>query len=457
MLEDNVRDILMAARDSAADRGITATLALHREQSHLMRIGNNSVSLNTSEALARLDVEATNGRRQGTHTLLGQIDSLATVQGALDLAVAKSLVAKEKDYQPLPNVVETAIDEHMQFDNSLAQLDPTVKADAYRQIIGEVGDSYNFSGSWSSGVTEQYLVTTANRNEAWHLGTDQLFSVVLKHPERKWEISHYQTGWRASDFAVDETIAYFRSLLPLFEQTDGFQVEPGDYTVIFGPEAISGIVAMATYTGLIGRGWEEKMGWTAHNQPGEAILGSNITLVDDPANDDTYRFGFDLGGRQRRCFPLVENGKLVQLMYDSSTAAKYGKAPTGHDGASPSVVVKTGDGPADPLAAVKGMGRVLYIPALHYMNLPNRSKGIFTGSSRFGAVLVEDGRMVSPIFSSRVTDTFQNVLGNVKVIAANAVSINESSTYGRRSPVATSVPAYMVVAGVKITDCAESF
>ena len=32
-----------------------------------MRIGNNSVSLNTSEALTRLDIEVINGRRTGIH------------------------------------------------------------------------------------------------------------------------------------------------------------------------------------------------------------------------------------------------------------------------------------------------------------------------------------------------------------------------------------------------------
>jgi predicted Zn-dependent protease len=91
------------------------------------------------------------------------------------------------------------------------------------------------------------------------------------------------------------------------------------------------------------------------------------------------------------------------------------------------------------------------------MNIPSRSKGIFTGSSRFNAVLVEDGKIVSPIFSSRVTDSFQNVLGNVKVISSVSESVNGSNTYGRRTPVAMNVPSYIVSEGVKITDSADSF
>jgi predicted Zn-dependent protease len=119
--------------------------------------------------------------------------------------------------------------------------------------------------------------------------------------------------------------------------------------------------------------------------------------------------------------------------------------------------MQPGSGPADFLEAVEGIDRVLYIPAIHYMNIPNMSKGIFTGSSRFSAVLVEKGKIVSPIFSSRITDQFDNIFGNVLEISSKTTSVNTSNTYGRRNPSAVSVPTWMLVDDVKITDCADSF
>jgi predicted Zn-dependent protease len=457
MLDERTRGILMAARDEAASRGITATFALHREKSHLMRIGNNSVSLSTTEDLSRLDISVIDGRKQGTHTHLGRIQSGSTVRDALEICVTKAAMAMEKDYQPPADVVEETVDESPQFDPALEELDPAVKADAYDRIISGTGPDYNFSGSWSSGSTELYLVSTSNGNEAWTRGTDFRFTVVLKHPEKKWELTHVQTGWKASDFDADRTTGYFRELLPVFEDNEGFEVEPGEYTVLFGPEAIAELLSMAMWTGLYGRGWEEKMAWTSGSAMGDRILGENITLVDDPSNDRTFRVGFDQSGQRRKLFRIVENGKLRGLMYDSNTAAKYGRKPTGHNTGSVSCVMATGDGPGSPLEAARGMGRVLYIPALHYMNIPNRSKGIFTGSSRFSAVLVEDGVVVRPIFSSRITDSFGNVLGRVRVISPESESVNLSNTYGRREPFAMDVPTYMIAEGVKITDCAESF
>jgi len=213
----------------------------------------------------------------------------------------------------------------------------------------------------------------------------------------------------------------------------------------------------ATWSGLSGRSWKEKMGWTAGQQLGDRILGDNITIVDDPEHPDTFKMAFDITGKRRGRFPLVEEGRLSQLMYDASTAAKYSRPATGHSTGSVSLTVSPGDGPPDPLAAVADLGRMLYIPDLHYMHLPNRSQGIFTGSSRFNAVLVEHGWIACPIFSTHVTDSFRNFLEHATVISSETRSVNTSNTYGRRQPTAMSVPTYMLVEGVKVTDCADSY
>lgn len=457
MKKSKAHEFICAVRTRAAARGITASFILHLEKSHLMRIGNNSVSLNTSEILTRLDIEVINGRRTGIHTQMGDVLSEEYVEKALQIAVNKAEVASEKAYQPIPDRVEKNISESQQYDRALEELDPAFKADAYKRIIDTVGQAYNFSGSWSSGSVELFMVSTANEFVVHHLGTDQSFNIVLKHPEKKWELRQGATGWRLSDFNADEVIKSFKELLPVYEKIDGYKLEPGEYTVALGADALAEVLEMASFTGFFGRTYEEKQGWTAKYQKGDLVLGKNVTIIDEPADDKTFRFGFDLTGKERKTWPLVIDGKLENLMYDSSTAAKYGRQLTGHNTGSVSIVMKPGRDSEDLMAAVKDMGRVIYIPALHYLNMPNYSKGIFTGSSRFNAVLIENGKVVGPIFSSRITDTFQNVFGNISRISAKPESVNLSNTYGRRAPVAFSVPAYVVAEKVKITDSADSF
>ncbi len=457
MLERETRELLLDARDRAAGRGVRASIALHTEKSHLMRIGNNSVSLNTSEALIRLDVRVLDGRKEGTHTSMGRVSGRAFVDEALEIAVSKAASAVPKDYEPVLEEVGADIDESPQDDDRLADLDPGRKAEVYAGIMEALGDGYNYSGSWSSGRMTQYLISTANRNEAFHSGTDQQFTIVLKHPGKRWELQDEQTGWRAGDVTAEASIRRLGGLLPVYEQNEGVRNEPGEYTLVLGPWAVAELMLYALYTGAMGRMYEEKMGWTSSMSIGDKVFAEAVSVADDPSDDLTYRFGFDMAGMIRKRFPVLEGGRLAGLMYDLATAAKYGRAQTGHTTGSPSMVIATGNGPENPMDAVRDVGRALVIPALHYMNLPNMSRGIVTGSSRFCAVCASNGVVTAPIFSTRITDSFQNIFARVPAVSPAAVSVNLSNTYGRRAPEAASVPSYMVVEGVKVTDCADSF
>lgn len=454
-MEDKDRDAILQARDRAAAKGISALYRMHREKSHLIRIGNNSVSLNTGEDLTRLDVVVLDGRREGAYTMMGDISNPATVEKALQAAVDKAAVATPKAYEPIERIVEDNFEEKVQYDPNLENLDSRVKAETYRDIINRAGDGFNYSGSWSSGSTEIFLACTANDKLAWRIGTDQQFSCVLKEPEEKWELASFQTGWQAGDVTAEKSVTEFSRLLPVCQQP-GFRVEPGRYTVVLGSQALAEILQMLLWTGLNGRSYEEKEGWTSGNAMGDKILSDKITIIDDPLEMKAFRFGFDLNGMVRRHFPFVKQGRLTNLFYDIDTAGKYGRKPTPHK-VSAGIVMSPGDGPESPFDAARKMGRALYIPALHYIHIPNKSKGLFTGSSRFSAVLLENGEAVSPIFSSRITDTFQNVLGHVELLSPVSVSANISSTYDRRMPEAFAVPSYMISTGVKITDSADSF
>ena len=455
MIDEKTYNAILQVRNNARSKKINAFFTMHREKSHLLRIGNNSVSLNTSTDLTRLDVEVIDGHRQGSYSVMTDISNPGVVENALQTAVEKASVATPKEYKPLEPLVEKNIEQMDQYDPSLEEIDPAAKVETYRDIIEENGDNYNYSGSWSSGSTEIFLACTANENLAWRKGTDQQFSCVLKDPLHKWELANYQTGWQSGEVTAENATGEFKHILPVFREA-GVKVEPGEYAVVFGSQALADILRMLRWTGLSGKFYEEKMGWTTGKSIGDQILSEKITIVDDPSNMDTFGFSFDMKGMAREFFPFVEEGRMVNLFYDIDTAGKYKRKPTPHND-SVSLVMNPGGGPENPLEAVRNMGRVLFIPALHYVHIPNPSKGLFTGSSRFSALLLENGEMKAPIFSSRITDTFQNVFGKVELMSSAGVSVNSSSTYDRRMPQATSVPSYMVSSEVKVTDSADSF
>ncbi len=459
MLEAMVRDLLLTARDYARKNGLNAEFLFHRERSSLIRLGNSAIALSTAEELSRLDVSVQAGRRVGSSSLTAAITSFSQLRQVLKNAEESCKNSLEKDYDPIFGKVEEPVDDSTGYDPYLENLSPEKKAELCAQVIKAIkprGD-YNFSGSYSSGSTEIYYITTANDNEAYRRLTDGKLVLVLKDERERWELSVERTQKRANEFGAEEIIAEFESLLPIYEKTPGYRTEIKNHRVIFGPQAIAQLVSLCIWGGFLGRFWEEGRAFTAKNRFGEKLFSEEITILDDPTNPNVFGMPFDFNGKRRVLFKLVEQGVFAGLCYDSQTAAKYKKTPTGHDLENWDLVFAPGSGPADLTEALKLAGDGLYIPHLHYIHLPDPTRGVFTGSSRFNAMLVKDGSLVAPIFSSRITDTIPNVFNNVFAISARSISQNESSTYERRMPQAMSVPSWLICDNVRISDVAESF
>ena len=459
MLESRIRELLLAARDGANKRGINAEFNFHREKSSLIRLGNSAVALSTHEELTRLDVTVVDGRRTGDYSLVADITSARQLGDALERAVESCAAALPKDYDPFFGKVEQAVADETGYDAALEDLASEAKTGLCAEVVKRLKPRgrYDFSGSWSTGAAEMYYISTANDNEAYRRLTDGRLVIVLKEQEKKWELSIERSQKQAGAFTADDIVAEFEALLPVYENNGGFRTEVGRQRVLFGPQAVAELVQLAIWGGFIGRFYEEKRSYTAALKPGDRLFHESISIVDDPTCADTFQMPFDFMGHRRRPFVLVDKGVFRALLYDSSAAAKYRKQPTGNDLPNDDFVLRPGTGRPGLAAARKLAGDALYIPHLHYVHLPDPTKGMFTGSSRFNAMRVSGGEFVAPMFSTRVTDTSPSVFSHVVALSSRAVPVNTSSTYGRRTPTAMSVPEYMLCDDVRITDVADSF
>jgi predicted Zn-dependent protease len=459
MLEPRIRDLILACRKNAKRRGLNAEFSLHREHSSLIRLGNSAIALSTAEELTRLDISVQDGRKVGSFGLLADITSLDQLEDALRCAEENCRAALPKDYDPIFGRVQEPADDTRGFDPALEALSPETKTELCAAVIRKVkpGGNYDISGSWSTGSTEIYYTTTANDNEAYRKLTDGRLVLVLKHQDKKWELQVEKTQQRAGGFGPADVSAELEWLLPIYEGNPGHKTAVGRQRVLFGPHAIAQLVALSMWSGFFGRPWEEKRAFTSSSKPGDKLFSDLVSIHDDPADPNVFSMPFDFNGNRRRRFAIVEQGVFKALCYDSATAAKYGRKPTGHDLQAWDLVFATGAGPAG-LDAARGLAAdALYIPHLHYIHMPDPTKGMFTGSSRFNALRIAGGRFVAPVLSSRITDSIPSVFTHVVALSSKAVSQNESATYDRRAPEAYSVPEWMLCDEVRISDVADSF
>ncbi|MEO0082635.1 MAG: metallopeptidase TldD-related protein [candidate division WOR-3 bacterium] len=459
MLEQRIRELLLACRDYARRQGIAAEFSFHREKSSLIRLGNSAVALSTYEELTRLDIQVQEDRRVGAFGILADITSLAQLKRVLSRAQDNCRSALEKDYAPIFGAVEEAIDDSSGYDPFLESLTPDAKARLCTEVVNSLKPRgrYDFSGSWSSGSTEIYYTTTANDKEAYRRLTDSRLVLVLKDWDRKWELQVERTAKTAGTENAADIVREFTELLPVYENNPGFAPSVGRQRVLFGPQAIGELVSLAVWSGFLGRWYEEKRAFTGAFRPGDRLFAETVTIADDPTHPDVFGMPFDLTGVRRRRFTMVEHGVFSGVMYDAATAAKYGKRRTGCDINNQDFVLETGSGPAGLEAGMKLARDALYIPHLHYIHMPDPTQGMFTGSSRFNAMRLEKSEFTRPLFSSRITDTIPSVFNHVVAISSRSVPVNTSSTYGRREPQAISVPEYLICDGVRISDAADSF
>ena len=101
---------------------------------------------------------------------------------------------------------------------------------------------------------------------------------------------------------------------------------------------------------------------------------------------------------------------------------------------------------------------VLYIPFMHYMNIVNPTKGIITGSSRFGALLLKKDGSVAIPYNVRLTHSLLEIFGDkVAWLSRSTLPYNISQSYGARNPSAILVPNFMQVNGLEVSHSNSSY
>lgn len=110
-------------------------------------------------------------------------------------------------------------------------------------------------------------------------------------------------------------------------------IETGNYPIIFRYDTASQLLNsfIAVFSGeVVEKGFSRLQG-----KLGEKIAGHNITLIDDPWQEDTPGgASFDAEGYPTKKLELIKEGTLLHFMHNRKTGKKAGTESTGHAGKS---------------------------------------------------------------------------------------------------------------------------
>ncbi|QDV07431.1 peptidase PmbA [Planctomycetes bacterium Poly30] len=198
-------------------------------------------------------------------------------------------------------------------------------------------------------------------------------------------------------------------------------IDPGAFTVLLEPAAVSALLSMATEAGFGARSFSEGSSFMA-GRLGEKLFPENVSLVDDPLHPALRGWRFDGEGAARGRTEMISAGELRAPVTDSRWAQKLGLPNTGHGVPQPSaygpsaehLVMEAGSSSRDELLAAVGDG--LLVRQLHYVNIVEPQTLSLTGMTRGGTFRIRGGQVAEPVQNLRFTQSLVESLRQVVAV-----------------------------------------
>ena len=227
------------------------------------------------------------------------------------------------------------------------------------------------------------------------------------------------SGWAAADHPdwsqLDVRAVAQRAVDKARLSRNPVAVEPGRYTVILEPQAVGDLVQLLLFGYIDARSADEgrspfvKQG--GGNKIGEKIADQRITIFSDPADPQLLSQPFDGQGLPLARQVWVENGVLKQLTYTRFWAKKQGKTATGFP---QSLKMAGGSTPIEEM--IKGTQRGILVTRLWYLREVDPRTILYTGLTRDGTFLVENGKISKAVRNFRFNESPLFMLNNLEAL-----------------------------------------
>ena len=393
-------------------REIEAIVAF--EEQALTRFANNGIHQNVAEREAHLSVRPViEGRTARASTNLLDPDSIRQV---VEEAIAITRLTEADPTMPeLAGPAEYPhLDRHFA---GTARATPRERAEAVAEAIAVVeGAGQTAAGIYSTGES-LFALLNSRGVSARHTETMARFSITAMAPG--------SSGWaKAShpDRRVLRPAALARTAAEKAARSaNPRELPPGRYTVILEPAAVLDLAGQmfGDFSATAVRDGRSFL----NDRIGTRLFGENITILDDVAHPLQSGPPFDGEGVPRRALTLVENGVVREIACSRHAAALAGAIPTGHGyplpndaGEAPAnIVILGGETPVERMVA--GCPRGILVTRLWYIREVDPYEKIFTGMTRDGTFLVEDGRIAAGLRNFRFNESMIEMLTHVQAMS----------------------------------------
>jgi PmbA protein len=392
-----------------------AEVLVSADDARLTRFANSEIHQNVAETDAQINLRFVVGRRVGVASS-NRIDD----DGLRRLAETAGAIARNseelEDWAGLPEPTPIA-DIPAAFADATAAATPELRAEGVRAVIAAADEARVTSyGSFSTAAEVIAVATSTGVRASQRRTTSQLLTVAMA-PDGG---SGYAESAAVDVTSIDAEAVGREAAAKARSTGNPVSVEPGDWQVVLEEYAVVDLLSMLAYMGFSALAVQEERSFA---EPGKRVGSDLITIVDDGKDPATLPMAFDYEGVAKQRVPLVEAGICRDVVYDSQTAARAGRASTGHGLPAPNpygpfpLNMAMAGGISSREELIGGVERGLLVTRFHYTNPVHPKLAIVTGMTRDGTFLVEGGKIVGPVRNLRFTQSYLEALAATSAVS----------------------------------------
>ncbi len=293
------------------------------------------------------------------------------------------------------------------------------RGDAFIGHVRTILDGARSNKLTAAGFAQRSADWTAVANKeglfGYHRSTDSSVTNTMRNS------GGTSSGWATSTSTtmkeLDGAEVARISIEKCLRGVDKKKLDPGKYTVILEPAAVSDLIG---YLGFSFSAREAEQGQSflskKGDKTGETLLGEKlfpeyITLRSDPFNTKLPANPWANSLLPNDKISWIEKGVIKNLQYDRFWASKAGKKPTPEPG---NLVLEGQEHPLDDL--IKSVDKGLLVTRFWYIRLLQPQTLQVTGLTRDGVFLVENGKVTGPVMNFRWNESPVRVLQNTKML-----------------------------------------
>lgn len=385
-------------------------VSLSSNESALSRFSENQISQNIHKNRFNITITSYFGKRSASaSTTELDLDAIVnTIRRCEDLA---RFAPEDPEWVELLSP-QTYENRKPAFDLATANISPLSKGEMLKKVCTKAKQKgVNGSGTLSTNIS-LYAIGNSLGLRACDRETESDFSFTAR-------IDNGSSWGRDTAISIEQ--------LPSAETTDKVieraiasrnpqEIAPGDYTVIFEPSAMAGLLpwviwnmdARAADEGRSFMSRSDEAGKPAGNRIGEELFSYLVQIQRNPNHNLLQSSRFFGNGLPNGILDIVKDGIPQTLSYSRYWAQQQQKQPTG--GLSP-IVMTGGDKTVADLISSTEKG--ILVTRAWYVRYVNPRTLEVTGMTRDGTFLIEQGKIVHPIKNLRFNQSLPEMLHNI--------------------------------------------